>query len=181
LLAAVEALPAAAGSDANRLARDLLRRELFTKHQLTQLARGADSQLRLGGYTLLEPIGDGPAGPIYRAKHRATGREVRLHRVTAADKEKLAALHAAVDRVLDAGSFDGGYFVVEPAGDEPPARVLPEKRPSRSRVWIAASVFALSVTIGLTAWAVTRENRPTDIPANLPALGHAEPSRALAD
>ncbi len=73
---------------------------------------------QVGRYTLLERIGDGPRGPVYRGKDADTGNEVAikvLHEA-ASERELRAASslgHPGIASVLDFGRLpDGRHYVV---------------------------------------------------------------------
>src|SRR5262245_27413954 len=85
---------AAAHPTPRALARQLLRRGWITAFQANQLLQGKGDGLLLGPYLLLERIGTGGMGDVFKAWHR------RLHRVAAVkvlNPERLKH-HAAVER-----------------------------------------------------------------------------------
>jgi serine/threonine-protein kinase len=64
--------------DARDLALDLVRRGLLTPFQVERLARGRGSELVLGRYILLERIGEGGMGQVFKARHLVMDRLVAL-------------------------------------------------------------------------------------------------------
>jgi serine/threonine-protein kinase len=69
--------PKADPKDAEELLRELLRQKKLTKFQAEQLWQGKGKSLVLGNYLLLEKIGQGGMGAVYKAEHR------RMHRIVA--------------------------------------------------------------------------------------------------
>lgn len=63
--------------DAEELARELVRQKKLTKFQAAEVYRGQGKSLTLGNYTLLEKIGAGGMGQVFKAEHR------RMHRIVA--------------------------------------------------------------------------------------------------
>lgn len=63
--------------DAEELARELVRQKKLTKFQAEEVWRGKGRSLVLGNYVLLEKIGQGGMGAVYKAEHR------RMHRIVA--------------------------------------------------------------------------------------------------
>src|SRR5205085_2373152 len=64
--------------DARRLAEHLVRQRVLTRFQAEQLLKGRWRGFVLGNYRVLEPVGRGGMGTVYRAVHRHLHREVAL-------------------------------------------------------------------------------------------------------
>jgi WD40 repeat protein/serine/threonine protein kinase len=60
------------------LARELLQRGWLTAFQVNQLFQGKAAELVLGGYIVLERIGEGGMGQVFKARHQKLGRIVAL-------------------------------------------------------------------------------------------------------
>src|SRR5437588_409414 len=60
------------------LARDLLHRDWLTAYQVNQLFRGHGQELQLGSYLLLERLGEGGMGKVFKARHQKLDRVVAL-------------------------------------------------------------------------------------------------------
>jgi len=72
------ALPPAERVDLRALARDLVKRGWLTAYQINQIMLGREKELLLGQYVLLERIGEGGMGQVFRARHQNLGRVVAL-------------------------------------------------------------------------------------------------------
>src|SRR5579872_6475770 len=64
--------------DAEELARELVRQKKLTKFQAEEVWRGKGRSLVLGNYLLLEKIGQGGMGAVYKAEHRRMKRIVAI-------------------------------------------------------------------------------------------------------
>jgi serine/threonine-protein kinase len=107
------------------LARELLRREWVTPYQINQLFLGRGHELLLGPYVLLERLGEGGMGQVFKARHRKLNRVVALkviRRDRLADPDAIrrfyrevqaaAALsHPNIVAAFDAGEVGGTYFL----------------------------------------------------------------------
>src|ERR1700722_6551666 len=69
--------PKAHPKDAQELARLLVERKQLTKYQAQEIWQGRTRSLILGNYTILDRIGAGGMGQVFKAEHR------RMHRVVA--------------------------------------------------------------------------------------------------
>lgn len=78
-------------ADARVLARELVQRGWSTPYQVNQLLRGRAGELTLGAYVLLERLGEGGAGQVFKARHRHLDRLVALKLIR---KENLQAPEA---------------------------------------------------------------------------------------
>jgi hypothetical protein len=64
--------------DAAALGRELVRRGWLTRYQVERLLAGQGDELVLGAYLLLEPLGAGGMGRVYKARHRVMDRLVAV-------------------------------------------------------------------------------------------------------
>lgn len=77
--------------DPGELARELVRRDWVTSFQIDALRRGCGADLVLGPYVLLQAIGAGGTGRVFKARHQKMNRIVAL---------KVVGPEAAADPVL---------------------------------------------------------------------------------
>jgi WD40 repeat protein/tRNA A-37 threonylcarbamoyl transferase component Bud32 len=86
-------------TEARALARDLVLRGWLTPYQAAQLLQGRGRDLRLGPYLLLERLGEGGMGHVFKARHQFMKRTVAikmLRRETTAQPEALHRFHREV-------------------------------------------------------------------------------------
>src|SRR5438552_1680614 len=80
-------LPEAQEADPSALARAVLKRGWLSKYQLNQVGQGKARELRIGPYVLLDRLGEGGMGMVFKAHHQHMQRVVALKVIR---KEKLA-------------------------------------------------------------------------------------------
>ncbi|GIW82552.1 MAG: hypothetical protein KatS3mg105_4359 [Gemmatales bacterium] len=112
--------------DINSAAERLIRQKKLTPFQAQELIAGNASNLVFGDYLVLDKIGEGGMGTVYKARHRQTGKVAALkvlhQSVTASSdavkrfqREVLAATrlkHPNIVSAYDAGSAPAGHFFV---------------------------------------------------------------------
>src|SRR5256885_1378010 len=64
--------------DPRALGKVLFTRKLLSKWQINLLAQGRGKELRLGKYVLLDRLGEGGMGQVFKARHLTMGRVVAL-------------------------------------------------------------------------------------------------------
>jgi WD40 repeat protein/serine/threonine protein kinase len=119
---------AARFAEPRALAGELVRRGRLTPYQVNQLFQGRAGQLILGTFVLLERLGEGGMGQVFKARHRKLGRIVALkvirkERLTGSDAVRrfrreiqAAALlsHPNIVLALDADEHEGTHsFAME--------------------------------------------------------------------
>jgi serine/threonine-protein kinase len=106
------------------LAQELMRRGHLTPYQVNQLFLGRASELVFGPYILLERLGEGGMGQIFKARQRNLNRVVALKVIRKEFLSHPRALprfhreiqaaaqlsHPNIIRAFDAGEVDGTYF-----------------------------------------------------------------------
>jgi eukaryotic-like serine/threonine-protein kinase len=85
------ASPEAREAEPSALARIVLRRAWLSKYQLNQVAMGKAKDLRVGPYVLLDRLGEGGMGQVFKAHHQHMERVVALKVIR---KEKLGSADA---------------------------------------------------------------------------------------
>src|SRR5947209_1310717 len=108
------------------LAGELVKRGWLTPFQVNQLARGQGEQLILGQYLLLDRLGEGGMGTVYKARHLRLDRLVALkvirqeqvahgETIKRFQREARAAArlaHPNIVTIHDADEVNGTHFIV---------------------------------------------------------------------
>ncbi|MHC4402715.1 MAG: protein kinase domain-containing protein [Planctomycetota bacterium] len=143
--------------DPQALAGELIRAGKLTKYQAGRVYRGKTKGLVLGDYVVLDEIGHGGMGQVYRARHRTMERIVALkvlahkalrspHAVERFRREVKAAARLAHPNIVtahDAGEHDGiHYLVTEYVDGHDLARVLVERGPLPADVAVDCTLQA---------------------------------------
>lgn len=107
------------------LAAELLRRGWLSAYQINQLLQGRRHELALGPYVLLERLGEGGAGQVFKARHRRLDRLVALkviRKELLTDPEVIGRFHREIQvlsqldhpnivRAFDAGVAGTSHFL----------------------------------------------------------------------
>ena len=118
--------PKAAPKDTQELARELVRQKKLTKFQAEEAYKGNASSLVLGNYVLMEKIGAGGMGQVFRAEHRRMKRIVAIKLLPPSmtkDKDSIARFereveaaakisHPNIVAAYDADCANGVHFLV---------------------------------------------------------------------
>jgi len=98
----------------------------MTRYQIVQIIRGNAKDLQFGAYTLLDLIGQGGMGQVFRAVHQTTGRIVALKVIRKERLVNISAIrrfrrevkalsrlsHPNVVLAFDADEWNGNHFIV---------------------------------------------------------------------
>src|SRR5262245_38665517 len=87
-LAELAALPEAQEADPRNLAKVVVQRGWLTRFQLNFVNQGKAAELKVGPYLLLDRLGEGAMGAVYKAHHEHMDRTVALKVIR---KEKLGS------------------------------------------------------------------------------------------
>lgn len=113
-------------ADPRALAKELLGRGWLTSYQLNQVFRGKGQELVLGPYVLLERLGEGGCGQVFKARHQHMNRVVALKLIRQellSDREIVGRFHREIQLIstlthphvvhaYDAGPIGPNYFLV---------------------------------------------------------------------
>lgn len=180
---------APSGASAKALATHLLHSGLLTRFQGARLLQGHGPSLRLGQYLLIEELGRGGMGRVFRAEHSAMGRIVAL-KILSSDlvnsprarefflREVRAASrlhHPNIVTAFDANEVGGVHFLVMELVQGPNLeKLVRERGPLPSQV---ACEYIRQVAAGLQH-AFEQGMVHRDIkPSNLLLKAESDPSR----
>ncbi|MDX1946189.1 MAG: protein kinase [Pirellulaceae bacterium] len=118
--------PKANPKTVEELLRELFKQNHLTKFQAQQVAQGKAKALILGGYTILDRIGAGGMGQVFKAQHRRMDRIVAIKMLPAAMTKDAAAVarferearaaaklnHPNIVTAYDADQANGAHFLV---------------------------------------------------------------------
>ncbi len=114
------------GASVEKVARELVRRKVLTKLQAAAVMKGKTKNLVFGDYVVLEKIGSGGMGQVFKARHKPTGKQVAVkvlsaeavknRRLVARFKKEAKAVarlkHPNVVRAYDSGKINRVRFLV---------------------------------------------------------------------
>lgn len=114
------------GQDLMSLARELVKRRKLTKYQAGRIYQGKAKGLVLGNYVLLDKIGEGGMGEVFKAEHRRMKRVVAIKTLPASMTESEKAVkrfqreveaaarlqHPNIVAAFDADEFNGTHYLV---------------------------------------------------------------------
>ncbi len=112
--------------DVEKLAKELVRQQKLTRFQASVIFRRQSRGLRFGDYIVLDKVGSGGIGQVFKAENRKTGQIValKLLRATFTKSEKAVARfyreaetaarlkHPNLVSVAEAGEWNGLHFLV---------------------------------------------------------------------
>jgi serine/threonine protein kinase len=112
--------------DAQELALELVRQKKLTRFQAEEVSKGKGKSLVLGNYVLMEKIGAGGMGQVFKARHRRMNRLVAVKLLPAAMTRDAAAIarferevhaaaklrHSNIVAADDADQANGVHFLV---------------------------------------------------------------------
>src|SRR5207245_2837036 len=140
--------------DARALARELVQRGWLTPFQVNQLFLGRGQDLLLGSYVLLERLGEGGMGAVFKARNWKLGQVVALKVI------KKASLLLTADgtqvKVLDMGlarqeaaeeSEIGTTLTQEGTVIGTPDYIAPEQARDSHRADVRADLYSLGCTL----------------------------------
>src|SRR5262249_14783382 len=116
--------PQSRADDPRGLARELLQRQWLTAYQVNQLHLGKGKDLVLGPYQLLERLGEGGMGQVFKARHLAMQRlgalkvirheklenQVAVRRFYHEVKAMSQLVHPNIVAAYDAGQVGRAHF-----------------------------------------------------------------------
>ena len=109
------------GVDLMALARELVKRRKLTKYQAGRIYQGKSNGLVVGNYVLLDKIGEGGMGEVFKAEHRRMKRVVAIKTLTATLTDSVEPLVA----VKWPRNFFASIKITDRAFDRPTQGDLP--------------------------------------------------------
>ena len=110
--------PKATPKDAQELARELVRSKALTRFQAQEVYSGRAAALILGSYTILEKIGAGGMGQVFKAEHRKMHRVVAIKMLPPAVTQDAAAVARFEREVTAAAKLEHPNIVTAHDADE---------------------------------------------------------------
>src|SRR6185295_10318986 len=110
--------PKAHPKDADELIAELVKQNHLTKFQAQQVALGKAKALILGGYTILDKIGAGGMGQVFKAQHRKMERLVAIKMLPPAMTKDASALARFQREVVAAAKLRHPNIVAADDADE---------------------------------------------------------------
>jgi serine/threonine-protein kinase len=112
-------------ADRRALARELIRRGWLTAYQVNLIARNRSTELMLGPYIVMELLGEGGMGQVYKARQAPLDRIVAIKVIRPQNLENPRAVrrflreiraasqlqHPNIVRAYDADQIDGAYYI----------------------------------------------------------------------
>jgi serine/threonine-protein kinase len=116
----------AAGDDPRAIARELVKQGMLTPYQANELFLGRGHALTIGAYVLLEKLGEGGMGVVFKARHSRLGRITAVKIIRPDHLSKPEAVrrfrremravaqldHPNLVRAYDADEIDGKHLLV---------------------------------------------------------------------
>jgi serine/threonine-protein kinase len=166
-------------SDARALARELVKRGWLTPYQVNQLVQGRGHELVLGPYVLLERLGEGGMGTVFKAHHTFLKRPVAIKLISQAQLSSTAAAerfllemqlaahldHPHIVRALDAGQVGDRYYLAMELIQGVTLSRLVEQRGPLPVPWACACVrqAALGLQHASESGLVHRDIKPSNL------------------
>jgi serine/threonine protein kinase len=113
-----ELVDSTTASEVDEFAQQLVDDDVLTPYQARALSRGRWKGLVLGNYEILEKLGQGGMGQVYRAKHRRMGREVCLKVLRSSGRRSPEIVERFRREIKAISSLDHPNFVIAHDADE---------------------------------------------------------------
>ncbi len=110
--------PKAHPKDAQELAKELVRQKHLTKYQAAEIYQGRAASLILGSYTILDKIGAGGMGQVFKAQHRRMDRIVAIKMLPKNVMKDAATLARFEREVRAAAKLRHSHIVATDDADE---------------------------------------------------------------